>query len=121
MRRYANYHGGYEEDYDMGNYSRRGVPGTGRGRSYSRRGVPGTGRRYRGEEMLEEAMDRYEEYSEGREEAMSGNYGAQQDSIKALDYMLKSVVEFIEMLKRDASSQEEIDLIQKYSRKISEM
>lgn len=44
MRRYGNYHGGYEEDYDMGNYSRRGVPGTGRGRSYSRRGVPGTGR-----------------------------------------------------------------------------
>lgn len=35
--------------------------------------------------------------------------------------MLKSVVKFIEMLKNDASSQEEIDLIQKYSKKISEM
>lgn len=120
MRGYGNYNG-YGNEYDMENYGRRGVPGTGRERSYSRRGVPGTGRRYRGEEMLEEAMDRYEEYSEGREEAMSGNYGAQKDSMKALEYMLKSVVEFIGMLKQDASSQEEIDLIQKYSRKISEM
>lgn len=125
MRRYGNYRGGYGNDYDREDYEAdmygRRVPGYGRGRGYGRRGVPGTGHRYSGEEMLEETIERYQDYSEGKEEAMNGNYGAQQDSMKALDYMLKSVVQFIEMLKKDASSQEEIDLIQKYSRQISEM
>ena len=41
--------------------------------------------------------------------------------MKSLDYMLKSVVQFIEMLKEDASSQEEMQLIQKYTREISDM
>ena len=41
--------------------------------------------------------------------------------MKSLDYMLQSVAQFIEMLKQDASSQEEMELIQKYTRQISEM
>lgn len=126
MRRYGNYARGYGRDeyvdqYEMDNYGRRGVPGSGRGRSYGRRGVPGTGRRYSGEDTMNEMYEAYQDYSEGKEETMNGNYGAQEDTLKSLDYMLKSVVKFIEMLKNDASSQEEIDLIQKYSKKISEM
>lgn len=105
----------YREDY--GNYGRRGVPGTGRGRGYSARGRG----RYRGDDMMEEMYGAYQDYSEGKEEYNRGNYGAKQDTMKSLDYMLKSVVEFIEMLKEDASSQEEIDLIKHYSKKISEM
>ena len=35
--------------------------------------------------------------------------------------MMKSVVDFIGMLQDDAGSQEELDIIKKYSRKISEM
>lgn len=105
----------YREDY--GNYGRRGVPGTGRGRGYATRGRG----RYRGDDMMDEMYGAYQDYSEGKEEYNRGNYGAKQDTMKSLDYMLKSVVEFIEMLKEDASSQEEIDLIKHYSKKISEM
>lgn len=35
--------------------------------------------------------------------------------------MMKSVADFIGMLQDDAGSQEELDIIKKYSRKISEM
>lgn len=84
--------------------------GTGRGR-----------RRYRGEETIEDMHEMYKDYSEGREEYGRGNYGAKEGTMKSLDYMLQSVVEFVEMLKRDASSQEEAELIQKYTRQISEM
>lgn len=35
--------------------------------------------------------------------------------------MLVSVVDFVKMLKNEASSQEEIDLIHKYIRKLNEM
>ena len=35
--------------------------------------------------------------------------------------MLQSVAQFIEMLKQDAGSQEEMELIQKYTRQISEI
>lgn len=112
--RYNNYN-------DYGEYGRRGVPGTGRG--YGRRGVPGTGRgrRYRGEEMMDDMYEAYKDYSDGKEEVEMGNYGAKNDTMKSLDYMMKSVVQFIEMLKRDANSQEEVELIQDYTRQISEM
>lgn len=111
-----------EMDYrGYGNYGRRGVAGSGRGRynegSYSRRGVPGSGRgRYRGEDMMEEMYSAYQDYSEGRD-----NYGAEPETMKSLEYMLKSVVQFIGMLEEEASSPEEIEMIKHYSRKISEM
>ncbi len=96
--------GGYGESaYSEGNYGRRGVKGTGRGR-------------YRGEEMIDEMYEAYSEYSEGREQ-----YGAEGQTIKALEYMLESVVEFVKMLKQDASSQKEVQLIEKYVHKLQEM
>ena len=119
----SNYSDGYREysDGSMGNYDnysddsygRRGVKGTGRGRS--------RGGRYRGEEMMDEMNYHYGNYSEGREEYGRGNYGAKQDTIKSLEYMMESVVDFIEMLEQDATSQEEINIIKKYTKKISEM
>lgn len=110
---YGNYNeGGYREG---GNYGRRGVPGTGRGRGRYRGGYSAA------EEHLNDMQEHYGAYSESREAANSGNYGAEQDSKKALEYMLESVCQFMEMLSREAGSQEEAQMIKKYARKIGEM
>jgi len=107
-RAYGNY-GNY------GNYNAGGNYGN---NSYGRRGVDS---RYRGHEELDDMYMNYEAYSDGREEYNRGNYGAKQDTLMSLEYMLKSMVEFMNMLKQDATSQEEMNLIQQYTRKISEM
>ena len=49
-----------------------------------------------------------------------GNYGGA-ETMKSLEYMLESVVDFIAMLKKEATNQEEINLIKKYTKKINEM
>ena len=117
MYGYGNYNeGGYGRgNYNEGgNYGRRGVPGTGRGRG-----------RYRGysgaEEHLNDMHEHYGAYSESREAANAGNYGAEQDSKQALEYMLESVCQFMEMLSREAGSPEEMQMIKKYAKKIGEM
>lgn len=113
------YRDGYDrEEYgagDYGNYGRRMRDDRGR---YMNRGYDS---KYRGEEMIDDMRDMYGEYSENKEEYGRGNYGAKEDTMKSLDYMLKSVVQFMQMLQQDASSQEEMQLIKKYTRKISEM
>ena len=76
---------------------------------------------YRGQRVLDEMYDGYRNYSDGREEYDRGNYGAKGETMKSLEYMLESVTDFIEMLQHDAGSQEEIDMIKKYTRRISEM
>lgn len=107
------YNTGYgREEYD--NYGKRGIPGSARGR-YGMRG------NYRGEEMIEDMKEMYGDYSESHDEYLRGNYGAKEDTVKSLDYMLKSVVQFMQMLEDDATSEEEMQLIKKYARKISEM
>jgi hypothetical protein len=113
-----NYNRGYGEygNYpEHGSYGRRRRDSRGR---YMRRGVDS---KYQGHDMIDEMHDGYQEYSEGKEAYNRGNYGAKNDTMKSLDYMLQSVAQFIEMLKQDASSQEEMELIQKYTREISEM
>ena len=110
-----------------GNYGRDeyGRENYGRGRERDSRGRfkegGSYGRRYRGDEMLDEMYKGYQGYSEGREEYGRGNYGAKEGTMKSLEYMLQSVTEFLEMLKQDANSQEEMQLIQEYTRHISEM
>lgn len=106
--RYNNYRGDYgRDDYGYGReYSR--------GRSRDSRG------RYMGEEIIEDMHESYQDYSAGKDEMIHGNYGAENVTMKSLDYMLKSVHEFIEMLKKDASTPEEMELIRKYTRKIGE-
>ena len=76
---------------------------------------------YRGQRVLDEMYDGYRNYSDGREEYNRGNYGAKGETMKSLEYMLESVTDFIEMLQNDAGSQEEVDMIKHYTRKISEM
>ena len=92
----------------MGDYGRRGVAGTGRGR-------------YRGYDYIEDMNDNYGNYSESKESYRRGNYGAGEDSMKSLDYMLKSVQQFMKMLKDDADNQEEVELIQDYARRIGDL
>ena len=41
--------------------------------------------------------------------------------MKSLEYMLESMVDFVKMLKHEANSQEEINLIKEYTKKISDM
>lgn len=106
------------DDYgnDYGNDYRGGRSRDSRGRYMGdRRGD------YRGQRVLDEMYDGYRNYSDGREEYNRGNYGAKGEAMKSLEYMLGSVTDFIEMLQRDAGSQEEIDMIKKYTRRISEM
>lgn len=89
----------------MGDYGRRGVPGTGRGR-------------YRGYGYLDEMAESYGNYNASK---YSDSYGAEQEGAKALEYMLKSVHQFIKMLKEEASSPEESELIQEYVDKLGDM
>lgn len=115
---YGEYSGyGAEGGYGAGgqggsSYGRRGVPGTGRGRSRGR---------YRGpESKIHEMMEHYGNYSAASEAANMGNYGAEEDSMKSLDYMLKCVCVFMDMLEENAGSQEEAQMIKKYKRKMAE-
>lgn len=117
--------GGYGNygNYGRESYGRRSRDSRGRYKDGNSGGSGGGsyGRRYRGDDMIDEMYSGYHDYSEGREEYGRGNYGAKEHTMKSLDYMLQSVTQFIEMLKQDASSQEEVELIKEYTRQISEM
>ena len=102
------------EDYGD-DYGRRGRDSKGRYMGNRR------GESYRGQMVLDEMYDGYRNYSDGREEYNRGNYGAKGETMRSLEYMLGSVTDFIEMLQNDAGSQEEVDMIKKYTRRISEM
>jgi hypothetical protein len=87
------------------------------GGSYGRRGVPGSGRgRYRGEEMMDEMAYHYGNYNEGREQ-----YGADEETMKSFKYMLKSFKDYYKHLKEEASSQQEVKMLEEVAREISEM
>lgn len=117
--------GGYGNygNYGRESYGRRRRDSRGRFKEGNSGGSGGGsyGRRYRGDDMIDDMYNGYHDYSEGREEYGRGNYGAKEDTMKSLEYMLQSVVEFVQMLKQDASSQEEVELIKEYTRHISEM
>ena len=87
------------------------------GRSRDSRGRYTTSRKenYRGREMINDIDDNYGRYNEAK------TYGDRGSSTKSLEYMLESIVCFVEMLQEDATNQDEMDLIRKYTRKISEM
>ena len=104
----GNYSGGRRRD-SRGRYMENG--------SYGRRGVPGSGRgRYRGEEMMEEMAYHYGNYNEGRE-----RYGADEETMKSFKYMLKSFKDYYKHLKDEASSQQEVQMLEDVAREISEM
>lgn len=118
---YGKYSEGSMGNYGEDSYGRRSRDSRGRYTEDSSYGRRGRDAKYRGEEMMDEMHYHYGNYSEGREEYGRGNYGAKQDTIKSLEYMMESVVDFIEMLEQDATSQEEMNIIKKYTKKISEM
>lgn len=106
-------------------YMMRGQYGEGYGRryrgEYGRRGVPGTGRgRYRGNDAMMEMQESYDEYNEAYDEAMNGNYGAEGGMVKSAEAIMRSVTEIVEELS-EADVPEVKHIIQKYAKKISEM
>lgn len=104
----GNYSGGRRRD-SRGRYMEGG--------SYGRRGVPGSGRgRYRGEEMMEEMAYHYGNYNEGRE-----RYGADEETMKSFKYMLKSFKDYYKHLKNEASSQQEVQMLEDVAREMMEM
>lgn len=106
-QRYGENYGEYNER-GYGQYNARGYG------EYNRR-------RYRGDDYMERMRGEYGNYEESRKSYNAGNYGAKEDSLKSLEYMLESAVDFFKMLKEEANSQEEINLIRKYTQKISQM
>lgn len=107
-------------DYSEGEYSE------GRYGNYGRRGVPGTGRgRYRGhdegEEMLNEMRESYGAYSESRNAYGRGNYGAEQEGMKALEDTMEIFTEFAQKMIQEVDSPEAKQIVRKHLRKISQM
>lgn len=100
---YGNYNMNYG-NYNYGNYNRRGYD-----------------MKYRGYGHLDRMSDNYGRYEEGRRSYNEGNYNAKEDTLKSLEYMLESATDFFKMLKEEANSQEEINMIRKYAQKISQM
>ena len=90
----------------------------GRYDDYNRRGVD---RKYRGGEHLDRMYNNYSNYEYGREEYNRGNYNAKNDTLRSLEYMLESATDFFMMLKSEANSPEEMQLIKEYTKRISEM
>lgn len=100
----------YNDNYGRRRRDSRGRYMTG---EYGRRGMNG---RYRGEDHIDDMYSNYQNYSEGRD-----NYGADQETLKSLEKMLKSTKDFMKMLGREAKSEEEIEMIRETAREISEM
>ena len=113
-------------DYDEGKYSMYDYEDD----RYGRRGIPGSGRRrYRGDyrhgtesgEMMNKMSEHYGDYEYSKEEFGRGNYGAKNDTMKSLEYMLQAAMEFMERLEEEADSPEEVQLVKKYAKKIGMM
>ena len=118
---YGNYDRGSYGEYGEGSYN-GGRRRDSRGRymdggSYGRRGVKGSGRgRYRGEEMMDEMMYHYGNYTEDREQ-----YGADNETLKSFEYMLKSFKDYYKHLKQEASSPQEVKMLEETAREMLEM
>lgn len=97
--------------YGENSYGRRGVAGTGRyreggysaGGNYGRRGVDA---KYRGEEIMDDMYQAYEEYSDGKE-----MYGADNETMESFKYMIKSFKDYYKHLKGKATTQEETQIL----------
>lgn len=108
--RYGNYEGRGPEHGFYGEYN-RGYREYNDG--YGRRGVDS---KYRGYSHLDRM---YEDY--GRYEADRERYGANEDTKKSLEYMLRSMEDFAHMLKQEASSQEEVQMIKQTAQRIAQL
>lgn len=81
------------------------------------------GKRYNeGEEMIDRMSEGYQEYHEGiGEYHRSGDYGAKDEGMESLEYMLDSMVKFYEHIMKEAETAEETELVRKYVRKLKDM
>ena len=98
--------------YGRGSYGRDSY---GRSGSYGRRERDSRGR-YRGHDYMDEMYDEYSKYMEGREK-----YGTNEDTRKSLEYMLRSMEDFARMLKEDAGSEQEVQMIRDTAQRIAQM
>lgn len=106
----------YNEYNEYRDYNGRG-PGHGSygeyNDGYGRRGVDS---KYRGYGHLDRMYNEYGNYSYGRE-----RYGANEDTKRSLEYMLRSMEDFARMLKEEAQSQEEVNMIKQTAQRIAQM
>ena len=99
-------YGNYRRDYDYD----RGDMNYGRGRSRDSRG-----RYIKSGRAMDDMYNIYDKYDESR------SYGDRGETTKSLEYMMRSAYDFICMLEEEANTDEEMDIIRKYARKISEL
>jgi len=120
MMNYGNYNGYGYGNYGNYNGRRAGYNAYGRDSygeyndgSYGRRGRDA---KYRGDDHLDRMYNEYGRYEEGRE-----RYGANQDTMKSLEYMLHSMEDFAKYLKEDAQSPQEVEMIRQTAQRIAQM
>ena len=103
----------WERKVDFMNYGRPGYDSYGRYDGYGRRGYD---MKYRGYGHLDRMSDNYGRYEESRESYNNyGNYGAKEDGLKSYKFMLESAVDFFKMLKEEAGSPEEHQMLNEYA------
>jgi len=107
MNNYGNY-GGRRAGYD--NYGRDNY---GNYNNYNARGYD---MRYRGNEYIDRMSGEYSRYEDNKQ-----RYGANEDTKRSLQYMLKSMEDFAHMLKEEAQSQEEVQMIRETAQRIANM
>ena len=83
---------------------------------YGRRGYDA---KYRGESYMDGMRGSYRNYEEARNEYNRGNYGAKEDGLKELEYMMHAAIKFIKMVKEEATSPEEQKIVRKHIAKLS--
>ena len=81
--------------------------------NYGRRGYD---MKYRGDEELDRMAGEYGRYMESR-----NRYGASEDTKKSLKYMLESMEDFARMLREEAQSQDEVEMIRQTAQRIAQM
>lgn len=107
-----NGYGRYEGYNNYGNEYNRGYG------EYGRRGVDS---RYRAGKYMDGMRGSYEAYEDARNEYNNGNYGAKEDGLKELEYMMHAAMKWLKTIKEDATSPEEQEIFKKHIMKISEM
>ena len=83
---------------------------------YNDYGRRGRDMKYRGYGHLDRMYDDYGRYEAGRE-----RYGHNEDTKRSLKYMLESMEDFARMLREDAQSQEEVEMIRQTAQRIAQM
>ena len=111
-----NYSGNYGNSYGRPGYDSYGEYNRGYGEYNDGYNARGRDSKYRGYGHLDRMYNEYGNYSYGRE-----RYGANEDTKKSLEYMLRSMEDFARMLKEEAQSQEEVMMIKQTAQRIAQM